>query len=220
MSGPLQPRSPSMLFELFELLESVDFSVVFHVFPLSLLFCCRTNMFFILCVFLLFCCVLIENKTCCFVVFYGKIQNQTPRIHNSKCVFSFFGMPNEEHFLAILAQAILAQATTVQDGIARACSSVALLCCCALSATAVHGSQQEVGFGGQFVRGSLEDDFEGSTSTIRDIVIEQVFSQCSREEVSQSGAKERQRQGSIQGCRPASAEPRGSQAKPQPRRAS
>ena len=41
----------------------------------------------------------------------------------------------------------------------------------------------------------------------------------SREEVSQSGAKERQRQGSIQGCRPTSAEPRGSQAKPQPRRA-
>ena len=115
--------------------------------------------------------------------------------------------------------AILAQAISVQDGIARACSSVALLCCCAISATAVHGSQQEVGFGGQLVRGSLEDDFEGSTSTIRDRGIEQVFSHCSQEEASQSGAKERQRQGSIQGCRPASAEPRGSQAKPQPRRA-
>ena len=62
------------------------------------------------------------------------------------------------------------------DGIARACSSVALLCYCAISATAVHGSQQEVGFGGQLVRGSLEDDFEGSTSTIRDMGIEQVFS--------------------------------------------
>ena len=59
--------------------------------------------------------------------------------------------------------------SSVQDGIARACSSVALLCCSAFSATAVHGSQQEVGFGGQFVRGSLEGDFEGSTSTIRDM---------------------------------------------------
>ena len=94
---------------------------------------------------------------------------------------------------AILAQAIMAQAISVQDGIARACSSVALLCCCAFSATAVHESQQEVGSGGQFIRGSLEDDFEGPRPEMRDMWIEQVKSSSSREEVSQSGAKERQR---------------------------
>ena len=72
---------------------------------------------------------------------------------------------------------VLTQSLLAQDGIARA--SVALLWC---AATAVHGSQQEVGFGGQFVRASLED---GSSSTIRDMGVEQVFSRFSREEVSQ-----------------------------------
>ena len=66
----------------------------------------------------------------------------------------------------------------------------------------VHFQQQVLGRNRKWVlqiaRGSLEDDFEKSPSTIRGLGVEQVLSQFSRE-ASQSSAEERQRQGSVRG---------------------
>ena len=79
----------------------------------------------------------------------------------------------------------MAQAISVQDGIARTCSSVALWCCCAIVS---HDSPwDEVGFRGQFVGGRLANYFEGTPSTSHGMAscVGPVCCQVSRAEVSQ-----------------------------------
>ena len=87
---------------------------------------------------------------------------------------------------------ILAYAISIQDGIARACSSVALWCCCAFVS---HGSG-----------GRLANHSEGTTSTSHGMAtcVESGWShQVCQPAVSQSIAQESQGQGSTTGRKPA-----------------